>query len=197
MATTRTRHTYDPRFRQLVQETRDVRLAIERGVPRSTARDWSRSSKADIVTLDLAEKRSLALEEEVVLLRQKNAKLLAVLRLLVVLTRALGITLTNRRVPDAAGKERILLAVERSRTSLPLRVALRILGLSASRYHSWRRDEACALEDASSCPRSHPHQVTADELSVIKDMATSDDYRHVPTGTLACWHRPKSRSRIP
>jgi hypothetical protein len=31
-------------------------------------------------------------------------------------------------------------------------VALRILGLSSSRYHSWTRDENCALEDASSCP---------------------------------------------
>jgi hypothetical protein len=36
MATTRTRRTYDPRFRQLIRETRDIRLAIQGGVPRSS-----------------------------------------------------------------------------------------------------------------------------------------------------------------
>lgn len=185
MATTRTRHTYDHRFQQLVRETGDVRLAIERGVPRSTARDWSRSSRADIITLDLVERSTLALEREVALLRKRNAKLIAVLRLLVVLTRLLGITLAKRRVPDSSGKQRLLRAVERSRSSLPLRVALRILGLSSSRYHSWRQDEVCALNDVSSCPRSHPHQITTEELQVVKEMATSEDYRHVPTGNLA------------
>ncbi len=185
MATPRTRHSYDHRFQQLVKETGDHRLAIQHGVPRSTARDWSRRSAADIVTLDLAVSGTLDLQREVVELRKRNAKLVAVLHLLVALTKVFAVTLANRRVPDGSGKERLLRAVERSRSSLSLRIALRILGLSASRYHSWRRNEACALADASSCPRSHPHQVTADELSVIKDMATSEDYRHVPTGTLA------------
>jgi len=185
MATTRTRHTYDHRFPQLVRATGDPRLAIERGVPRSTARDWSRRSRAGIVTLDLPERGTLELEREVVILRKRNAKLIAVLRLLVALVKALGVTLAGRRVPDGAGKKRLLEAVDRSRTALSLRIALRIVGLSASRYHSWRREEECALDDVSSCPRSHPHQLSADEIQTVKDMATSEDYRHVPTGTLA------------
>jgi transposase InsO family protein len=185
MATTRTRRTYDHRFQQLVKETGDSRLAIDCGVPRSTARDWSRSSRGEVFTLDLVERSTLELEREVALLRKRNEKLVAVLRLLVVLTRVLGITLAKLRVPDSSGKERILRAVERSRSSLSLRVALRILGLSSSRYHSWRREEACSLEDVSSCPRSHPHQITTAELQVVKQMATSEDYRHVPTGNLA------------
>jgi transposase InsO family protein len=102
-----------------------------------------------------------------------------------VLARVLGITLARRRVTDGEGKERLVRAVERSRNTLSLRVALRILGLSSSRYHSWRRDEDGALDDVSSCPRTRPQQLTLQELRVVKEMATSQDYRNVPTGTLA------------
>jgi transposase InsO family protein len=62
---------------------------------------------------------------------------------------------------------------------------LRVIRLSQSRYHAWNRDEQCALEDRSSCPRSSPQQLTATELSVIHELVTSAEYRHVPTGTLA------------
>jgi len=185
MATTRTHRTYDTRFRHLIRETGDVRLAIQGGVPRSTARDWSQSRAAAVVTLDVVSSSTLELEREVVVLRKRNAKLIAVLRLLVALVKVLGITLARRRVPYGSGKERLLRAVEQSRSSLSLRVALRILCLSSSRYHSWRRDADCALDDVSSCPRSHPHQITTEELQVVKSMATSEDYRHVPTNTLA------------
>ncbi len=37
-----------------------------------------------------------------------------------------------------------------------LRAALRLLGLSPTRYHNWKREENCELDDASSCPRSFP-----------------------------------------
>ena len=185
MATTRRRRCYDHRFQRLIRETGDVQTAIRSGVPRSTARDWTRSSRSDIVTLDLPETGTLELEREVVLLRKRNAKLLAVLRLLFALVKALGITLAKRRIPDGAGKKRLLEAVELSRTTLSLRVALRILGLSSSWYHAWKREEACALDDVSSCPRSHPHQLPLEELQIVKEMAMSEDYRHVPTGTLA------------
>jgi len=30
-----------------------------------------------------------------------------------------------------------------------------------------------------------PHQLTPDEVAAIEDFVTGDDYRHVPTGTLA------------
>jgi hypothetical protein len=194
MATPRPHCTYDHRFRHLIRETKDVRIAIQNGVPRSTARDWSRSTTAHVVTLDVVERSALALEREVIALRDRNARLTAVLRLLVVLVKVLGITLRRRRVADSAGKNRLLHAVERSRAALPLRIALRLLGLSSSRYHSWIREEDCVLDDVSSCPRSCPGQLTPEELRVMKDMATSEDYRHVPTGTLSllaqCYDSP-------
>ena len=45
------RRNYDHRFRQLIHKTGDVELAIRNGVPRSTARDWSRSAASDVVSI--------------------------------------------------------------------------------------------------------------------------------------------------
>ena len=49
----------------------------------------------------------------------------------------------------------------------------------------WRRSEECELHDLPSCPRTCPQQLTLKEVDQIKEMVTSDNYRHVPTGTLA------------
>ena len=208
MKAQRRRH-YDHRFRQLVHDTGDVQLAVRHGVPRSTASGWAHRSATDVVTTNDASGSDSELRKEIVTLRAKNAKLIAMLRLTFVLLRVYDVTLLRRRLADGDKKRRILQAVDRSRKVLRLRVALRVLGLSATRYHSWKRDEECELDDVSSCPQSHPQQLTADERETIKDMVLSEDYRHVPTGVLAIlaqrlgkvfaspstWHRLVRRNR--
>ena len=185
MEAQRLRQRYDHRLQRLVHDTGDIQLALRNGVPRSTARDWSRLPSKDVVTLDVYSMSESALQQEVVGLRARNAKLVAMLRLVVVLLRVCDVTLARRRISDGDKKRRILRAVERSRAAIPLRAALRLLGLSASRYHSWRRDEECTLDDVSSCPQSRPQQITTDEREAIREMVCSKEYRHVPTGRLA------------
>jgi len=68
--TTRTRRRYDHRLRLLAHQTRDVQLAIQNGVPRSTARDWSRLSTPDVVSLDVLSMSQEALQQEVFALRR-------------------------------------------------------------------------------------------------------------------------------
>ena len=185
MATTRTRRHYDHRLKHRVRDTGNIPLAIENGVPRLTARDWSRSPTSDVISLDVLSMSEDALRQEILALRQQNARLVAILRLLVVLVKVADVSLARRRVADGAKKELLLRAVDRSREILSLSSALHLLGLSSTRHHSWKREERCELDDASSCPRTFPHQLTRDEVATVKDMATSDKYRHVPTGTLA------------
>ena len=109
----------------------------------------------EVVTLDLMTMETKELQAEVLRLRERNAMLLALTRLLFAFVRATGIRLDGERLPDGAAKEVLLTAITRSTRALPLAVALRVLGLSASRYHAWRRAEkTCALEDLSSCPKS-------------------------------------------
>ena len=125
------------------------------------------------------------LQQEVLALRKRVELLLAMLRLVVVLLKVSGFSLANTRMPDGAGKASLLRAIDRSRSALPLSAALRVLRLSHSRYHAWKREDECGLNDMPSCPRSSPHQLTRGEVETIEEMVTSEEYRHVPTGTLA------------
>ncbi|MBN4048181.1 DDE-type integrase/transposase/recombinase [bacterium AH-315-O15] len=137
------------------------------------------------VGLDVAHLSSSELQQEILQLRRRVQKLAALLRLALAVLRVSGFTLADERLPDGRAKLRILRAVDRARACIPLRALLRVLRLSPSRFHAWRRQGACALADHSSCPRTSPHQLTPSEVWAIEDMVTSPEYRHVQTGTLA------------
>ena len=48
-----------------------------------------------------------------------------------------------------------------------------------------RTGDVTIATDQSSSPRTAPHRLMPSEVRVIKDMVTSSEYRHVPTGSLA------------
>ena len=184
--TARPQRRYDHRLRNLVQGTRDVTIATNLGVPRSTARGWLGKTPNVVVSLDVTDLRASELHQEVLELRRRVRKLTALLRLALALLRSSEFTLTHERLPDGRGKIRILRAVDHAREFGPVRALLRFLRLSPSRFHAWRPlQHACALDDQSSCPHTSPHRLTPRELLAIKEMVTALEYRHVPTGTLA------------
>ena len=111
--------------------------------------------------------------------------LCALLRLAFILLRVSGFSLDKTRLPDGSRKQMLLRAVDRSSAVLPLRTVLRVLRVSHSRYYAWKREGECGLDDVLSCPHSSPQQLTSTETETIKEMVTSNEYRHVPTGTLA------------
>ncbi len=183
--TARPQQRYDHRLRDLVHRSGDVTLATDLGVPRSTARGWLRRAPEVVVSLDVTHLNEQELHQEILRLRRRVQKLAALLRLVLAVLRASGFTLSYERLPDGRDKMRILRAVDRARGCIPLRALLRILRLSPSRFHAWRRQDACALDDQSSCPRTSPHRVTPSEVLVIEQLVTAPAFRHVPTGTLA------------
>ena len=147
---TRTLRRYDHRLRDFVRSTGDIGHAERRGVPRSTARGWLTSTRAEVVTADIFDMNLHDLQQDVLALRNRVERLVALLRLLVVLTRVSGFSLACTRFPDAAVKVSLLRAIDRSRSVLPLRTVLRVLRLSSSRYHSWKREDECGLDDMPS-----------------------------------------------
>ncbi len=181
----RTQQRYDHRLRDLVRSSGNIKYATQLGVPRSTARGWLTSNQVEIVTVDVFDMDILSLQEEVLALRNRIKWVVALFRLVVVVMKASAFSLDNSRLPDGSSKEMLLRAIELSRSVLPLRVALRLLRLSPSRYHSWKNEQECGLDDVSSCPRRSPQQLTPSEIKTIQEMVTSDDYRHVPTSRLA------------
>ena len=94
-------------------------------------------------------------------------------------------SLNQTRLPDGNDKRSLLRAIDRARSALPLRSVLRVVRLSPARYHDWKRENQCALDDRLSCPRVFPQQLTAAEVEAIHELVISHEYRHVPTGTLA------------
>jgi transposase InsO family protein len=138
-----------------------------------------------VVSLDVLELDTVQLQHDVILLRRRIARLVCLLRLVVIVLKVSGVSFANVRFSDGTVKLQLLRAIDRSRAHLPLRAVLRVIGLSHARYHDWVRDDRCGLNDRPSCPQSSPQQLTPDEVNTIRDLATSQAYRHVSTGILA------------
>ena len=131
--------TYDHRLRDLVRTVGDPEIVAEFGVPRSTALGWLRGDYGPVVTANILDMGHTRLQAEVLTLRRRIRILGVIVRLLVALLRALDVRLDRTRLPDGAAKSRLLRAIDRAQGALSLRGALRVLHLSPSRYHQWRR----------------------------------------------------------
>ena len=177
---------YDHRLRLLVWETGDPHLFPELNIPRSTLAGWLKDPPPDVVTADLLETNDLALALRLKKLERRCGVLTALVRLLLTLVRVQGMGLEGGRLPDGGAKARILRVIDSATRALPLRAALKVLRLAPARYRAWRRAaHGCALDDRSSCPKSSPMVLTAAELSTMREMVTSPDYRHMSLGCLA------------
>jgi transposase InsO family protein len=170
----RSRRAYDHRIKEQIIRAGDPELFPELEIPRSTAVSWIRRGVGEIVSLVQADGGEPALQERIAKLEGRVAILTAVLRLVLALLRVSGFSLELSRVPDAAGKSRLLSA------------ALRVLRLSSARYHGWvRAEEVCTLDDRPSCPRSKPQRLTYGEVEAIGGMVQSTEHRHMSIRGLA------------
>jgi hypothetical protein len=79
---------YDHRLRDLVPRTRDVTIATDLGVPRSTARGWIGKAPNVVVSPGVTDLRASELQQEVLKLRRHVRKLTALLRLALAVLRS-------------------------------------------------------------------------------------------------------------
>jgi len=164
-STIRIQQRYDHRLRDLVRSSGNIDLATQLGVPRSTAHGWLTSSQGEVVTVDVFDMDIPSLQKEILVLRRRLNWIVALFRLVVVSMKVSGLSLGNARLPDGSRKTRLIRTIESSLSVLPLRVALRLLKLSPSRYHAWKKGDECGLDDMSSCPRTSPQQLTRSEVT--------------------------------
>jgi putative transposase len=129
-------------------------VATDLGVPRSTARGWLAEPATVVVSLDGANLTERELRQEILRLQRRIRKLAALLRVTLAVQRAVGFSVAHQRLPDGHAKQQILRAVAQARACMPLRALLGLLRLSPSRFHAWQRQDTCALDDQSSCPRT-------------------------------------------
>jgi hypothetical protein len=105
----RPQRSYDHRLKELVRASGDPSLAKELGIPASTVMGWLCSPPQQVVTLDVPSMKEQELQREVLILRRRIRKLLALLRLLVVLLRISGFTFQHDLRPSRSGTGRRLL----------------------------------------------------------------------------------------
>jgi putative transposase len=178
------RRSYDHRLRAIVNEGRDPSLLADLEIPRSTVSSWMARGPVEVVTLDRLDK--IDLQVEVLKLRRRVRVLATVVGLLKAVIRASGFEMAGQRLPTHGQKSGLLATIDRAITRLPLVSVLRVIGLSASRYHSWKRSEkVCELDDRGSCPQTFPGQLTPTEVMAMKSMVVGEEYRHVPMRGLA------------
>jgi hypothetical protein len=178
------RRSYDHRLRAIVNEGGDASLLADLEIPRLTLASWMTRGSIEVVTLDSLEKTDL--QVEVLKLWRRVRVLATVVALLKAVIRVSGFEMEGERLPTRSQKSNLLTTIERSLKTLALASVLRVIGLSASRYHSWKRAaKACELDDRDSCPQTFPGQLTPAEVLAMKSMVVGDEYRHVPIPGLA------------
>jgi hypothetical protein len=104
----RTQRTYDHRLRDLIRSTGDIHQATGRGIPRSTARGWLTSLRTEVVTVDGVDRNIVKLQKELLAHRRRLERLIALLRLVILLWKFSGFSLTNIRIADQARKLKLL-----------------------------------------------------------------------------------------
>ena len=180
------RRSYDHRLRLAIAETGDPHLFGSLDIPASTRRSWSSRPAPNVVALHPGDRELVELQVAVAKLEAANAKLRAVVRLLLALVTVLGGRLGDRRVETASNKTRLLGAVRRAEPVLGRAQSLRVLGLTPERVREWnRRALECRLDDAPSCPKSRPQQLTINERRTIRGYVTDLALRHLSVASVA------------
>jgi hypothetical protein len=162
---------------------------------------WRRRGSRPVVTIEQPDQDRQQLLDTITRLERQKRVLAAVVRILLSLLRAFGISLAGERLPEGDAKAGILRAIATSKPFLPLAVTLRIVRLEPGRYHAWNRRAsglACGLDDRSSCPRTSPSQLTPTEMANIKDMVLAPENRHMVQHNTRCPIQPfpaKPRTR--
>jgi hypothetical protein len=180
------RNVYNRRVRELVCASGNPDLFPELNIPKSTVRGWLNGHFKTAVGTESVSRTERELYAEIAKLTRRVQVLHAVMRLLLTLVRVTGCRLDGERLPDGAEKMKLLTAIGKATKILALWSVLSVIGISKSRYHAWRRGgKACELTDRSSCPNKFTNQLTLSEVETIRQMATSEEYRHMPTSTLS------------
>jgi len=182
----RVHQTYDHRLREAIAITGNRNLFPEVRIPRSTRSTWACCEAQPVVTSSDVEVESYELLDRLAKQEIRLNKQATIIGLLVRMLKVRGGKLELQRCPNGASKSTLLRGIASASRTLALSTVLSIVGISRSRYRAWeRREKECGLDDQSSCPKSFPTQLTREELSSMKDMVTSDDYRHFSVVSLA------------
>lgn len=167
---------HDPELRRLVSQTKNIDIAVKRGVPRTTAIYWAQSAKENIKAKSCAE---VLLEEEITKLnkelekeRAKNLFLRDIAQYLPKLKDG------KRRVPTRI-KKFIINKIEEYKKYATVAELLRLSSLHYTTYSRWKSDlVGCEFTNKGLCSKRKVNQLTGDEAVQILKLSVSKKYQH-------------------
>ena len=179
---------YDPAFKEMIIQLGNPQLRKALGVPRQTFQKWVLKKpeiyREVLSTREEAEK----LKIRIALLERENSVLRAKCELLKAVHGFFQFSLRWKRIPESQDKRSILNSIAITRKFVSLPQCLELIGLSRARYYSWKnREKQCQLADYKSCPKKHPTQITAIEISKMKEILDSNRFKHFSLSSLALY----------
>ncbi len=180
------KRAYDTRVREIIARTGNANLFPDWDIPRGTRTTWVRRGPRDIVGFDEELDAQATLLDRLAKLEHRVRVLTALLRLVLTMLRLSGFRARMSRVPEGKDKQALLFAVAKARVVLPLAAVLKVLNLSASRYHAWVRSASeCELDDRSPCSQAMSQRPTGTDGLSIKALVLSTAHRHMSIRALA------------
>ncbi len=184
--TTKSYRRYDPRLKNLVAESGDIKRFLDLGIPPSTLRQWIHNGIQDFFTLPELQLSTSLLIGENLELKSRLKTVLAEQDLVTKTIKIFGFQIQYKRLPSSEAKGEIMEAIKSAAIMISLQKCLDAIGLSAARYHHWlKRQINCQLSDQSSCPRVSPSQLTSKETNKIKELYLSTDLAHFSMTSLS------------
>jgi len=162
------KRAYDTRVREIIARTGNANLFPELDIPRGTRATWVRRGPREIVGLDEELDSQATLLDRLAKLEHRVRVLTALLRLVLTMLRLSEFRVHMPRIPEGKNKQALLFAVAKARAVLPLAAVLKVLHVSASRYHAWVRSESeCELMAAGWRRFTQPHTVSSTKSNEV------------------------------
>ena len=174
---------YDEDVKKAVMTTKDLKLAKELGVPKTTAHYWINHQKSrenlgdnDLVALYSDKVRNLELELEY---EKKKLTFLESVG-----EKVYELKKKGRRISYQT-KKFIVNQVLEFLSIFSLTEMLRMIKLSESRYRRWLSEtKICQITKKSDCQKRRPNELTGDEVLEILRLARSKRFGHYPLSSL-------------
>ena len=177
---------YDRRPRNAIAETGNPNLFPELSIPPSTARDWIRKGKVNVITASEFECTQTELAGKVRELERELACVKAKSELLQSTTSIFGLSFQYLRLKTVSAKESLLKIIDTTAEKIPLGDCLHFIGLSKSRFKAPKvRARKCELADQVGCTKLSPTKLLTAEVQKIKDYVLNPDFSHFSISSLS------------
>ena len=176
MAIKKTKQSYDPRLWAVFYKAKDPNIFPQLSIPKSTRYTWCKRKPPEFISHESFDKTKIELIAENEKLRKRFSICTAMIRLLKTVLLISDFRLDEHRLPNGSDKSMLISSVEKARKLISLRSVCSCIYLSTSRYGAWKKAKVdCQLDD----------KTTRNEISVVENMYTSEQYDHFSIRSLA------------